>query len=132
MKDLEQVAEKVGMLLGAEIEISAGKCTVNKKRTLGIEAEAVFFNCTLELDISFERYQENGLALNKAEIFLLPEECQTFKVALLQYELPLPSIYRQWQIANPNIVSMYLESVEPPVDFAGRLSNAFLAINQAG
>lgn len=131
MKDFERVAEGVGMLLGAEIEIYGGKCTVSKKRTLEIEAEAVCFSCTLELDISFERYQENGFALNKAEVFLLPGECQEFTLALLQCNLPLPSMYRQWQVENPKGVSLYLESVEPPLDFAGRLSTAFQAIDQS-
>jgi hypothetical protein len=130
MSDVEKAAETVGMLLGCEIEVIAGKCIVKKKRSLRINAEAVHFNCALELDISFEQYQENGFALNKAEIFLLPEECKAFTLALIQSEFPLPSIYRQWQKENLNIVSMHLEAVEPPEDFAGRLSKAFHAINQ--
>jgi hypothetical protein len=130
MDDVETAAEKVGMLLGAEIEVIAGKCSVKKKRTIEIKADTMRFSCTLELDISFEQYQENGFALNKAEIFLLPEECKAFMLALIQHDIPLPSVYRQWQIANPNLTSMHLEAIEPPEHFAARLSKAFQAISQ--
>lgn len=128
MEQLKKTIENISALMNAEIEESAGKYNILKNRTIEISAENAHFTCTLELDISFERYQNNGCALNKAEIFLLPEECKTFTLALIQHEIPFPSIYRQWQVANPNIIGMYIESVEPPEDFAERLSKAFQAI----
>lgn len=130
MDKLKKTIENISALMNVEIEESAGKYNILKNRTIEITAENVNFTCTLELDISFERFQNNGFALNKAEIFMLPEECKAFTLALIQHEIPFPSIYRQWQVANPNIIGMYIESVEPPEDFAARLSKAFLAIEK--
>ncbi|MGI2327999.1 DUF1259 domain-containing protein [Planococcus sp. YIM B11945] len=122
MENLETVAEKVGMLLDSEIEVLAEKCIVKKKRAIK--------SSVLDLDISFERFRHTGFALNKAEIFLLPEECPVFTLALIQKDIPLPSSYKQRQVANPNIITLYLEAVEPPELFASRLAKAFRAINQ--
>lgn len=122
------MAEKVAFLMGCKVEESEGKYKVIKNRTVEIDIDGVGFSCTLELDIYFKEVQGNGLAFNKAEIFLLPQECRPFMLALIKHELPLPSVYRQWQVANPNIVGMYLETIERPEHFAERLSKAFQAI----
>lgn len=93
----ETAAEKAARLLHAEIERSGEKTILKRQRTLEILAENHQFTCTLDLDISFEQVREDGTALNKAEIFLLPEEYPAFFLALSEHRLPLPTDYRQWQ-----------------------------------
>lgn len=124
LEDRENAAAKAARLLHAEIEQSGKKILLKRQRTLEILAENNQFTCTLELDISFEQVQEDGTAFNKAEIFLLPEEYPAFFLALSEYRLPLPTDYRQWQKANPNIVSFCMEATELPEHFAERLSAA--------
>ncbi|WP_233569691.1 hypothetical protein [Planomicrobium sp. Y74] len=128
MEHMKNAAEKVGLLLNAEIEIEPGKCIVKKKRTIDIHADNLFFPCILDMDISFEDFRNNGFAVNRAEIFLLPEELPAFTIALNENQIPFPTDYQQWQVTNPNIVSIWIKSIEPPEHFAERLSIALRVI----
>jgi hypothetical protein len=130
MEHLEEVAEKVGMLLKSEIELLPAGCIVKKKRTLEIRANAAFFSCTLDYDISFDRLKEDGIAHNKAEIYLLPEEFPCFSYNFNEYPIPLPTDFQQRLISNPNIVCVRMESKERPEYFAERLAAALAVIEQ--
>lgn len=130
MEKLETTAKKVGRLLNAEIETCGEKTIFKRKRTLEILATNNRFSCTLDLDISFEGLKEDGFAFNKAEVFLLPEELPAFTFALSEYRIPFPTAYRQWQNVNPQIISVCIESTEPPEHFAERLSAALNTIDQ--
>ncbi|EMF45542.1 hypothetical protein B481_3093 [Planococcus halocryophilus Or1] len=127
---LEAAAEKAGQLLNAEIELQAGKVCFKKQRRLEIQTDSNCFICTLDLDISFERFQDDGFAFNQAEIFLLPEEVSVFTCALSGHSLLFPTEYRQWTTLNPNIASVCMEATEPPAYFAERLSAALQAFDQ--
>lgn len=124
MDQLELVAEKVGMLMKAECELLGGECLVKKQRSLVIPARNVKVPCTLDLDISFTKFKEDGSALNKAVIYLLPEELPKFEFHLIEYPVPLPTHYQQRISAGPNIICFYMESKEPPEHFAQRLAAA--------
>lgn len=130
MKQLQQLAKRVSMLMNAEVELQAGECLVKRKRTITIVSHDKKFSCTLDHDISFKNLQENGDALNQAEIFLLPSELDSFINALHQYPIPLPTTYQHRVDTNPDIICVYLSSEEPPEDFAMRLSTALNAIQQ--
>jgi len=120
--------EKVKAYLDAEVETIAGQTFVKKSREMKIFREQQCFTCIIEHDISFGKVNADGTALNRAEIFLLPEEYPSFLFAWKSFRIPLPTDYRQWQQVNPHIVSMCVESVEAPEDFAARLSAAFSAL----
>lgn len=124
------VHEKVAHILEASIEENTGKFHVVKKRIIEISVEKHTFTCMLEHDISFEGVLKDGCALNKAEIFLLPEEYPTFFSALSRHTIPFPVQYRQWQRVNPHIISVCMESIEPPEDFAKRLATALQIIEK--
>lgn len=124
MQTAETTSENVSRLLNAEVETIAGKHIVKKNRTLYICDDKLCFTCTLELDISFKQLQPDGKAFNCAEILLLPEEVEPFNSALLDYKIPFPNKFRQWTVENPHIVSVNLETLEPPEHFAGRLAAA--------
>lgn len=130
MDRLEQMGEKVGMVMNAEIEWLGEECTVKKQRTLEIRASKSCFYCTLDLDISFRHLRDDGSAFNKAEIYLLPEEYPAFLNRLRKHHNPLPTNYRQRLVSNPNIVCVYMESKEPPEFFAERLAAALEIIDQ--
>ena len=120
--------EKVKAYLDAEVETIAGQTFVKKSREMKIFREQQCFTCIIEHDISFGKVNADGTALNRAEIFLLPEEYPSFLFAWKSFRIPLPTDYRQWQQVNPHIVSMCVESVEAPEDFAARLSAAFSSL----
>lgn len=128
MTHLEELAHEVASLMDAEIELIANGCLVKKKRRLDIHTEKNNFSCILELDISFKNLKKNGLALNKAEILLLPEELPAFTEAWSSFAIPLPVNFRQHCEKNPNIVCLHLETTECPRDFAARLSASLHAL----
>jgi len=130
MDRLEEVAENVGMLLKSEVELQPKGCIVKKKRILEIQANTAFFSCTLDFDISFDRFREDGIAHNKAEIYLLPEEFPCFLSTFNAYRIPLPTDFHQRLISNPNIVCVHLESKERPEYFAERLAAALEALEE--
>jgi hypothetical protein len=130
MERLEEVAEKVGMLLKSEVELQPKGCIIKKKRTLEIHANTAFFSCTLDFDISFDRFREDGTAHNKAEIYLLPEEFPCFSSNFNAYPIPLPTDFHQRLISNPNIVCIHLESKERPEYFAERLGAALEVLEE--
>ncbi len=131
MERLELVAKKVGMLMKAECELLGQECLVKKQRLLMIPANARCISCTLDLDISFGKFKEDGTALNKAAIYLLPEEVQQFSLNLIEYPLPLPTHYEQHISVGPSIICFYMKSKEPPEHFAQRLSAALEMLESA-
>lgn len=122
--------EKLKSYLGGEIEVSAGQTIIKKSREMKIWRDRQCFTCIIEHDISFEKVNADGTALNRAEIFLLPEEYPCFIFSLKDFRIPLPTDYRQWQHVNPHIISVCMESVEAPEDFAARLAAAFGALEE--
>ena len=130
MEYLEQLAEQVGMLMNAEVEVEAGECMVKRKRTIRISSYDKSFTCTLDHDISFKNLKDNGKAFNQAEVFLLPGELNSFINALYRHPIPLPTTYQHRMDINPDIICVYMSSEEPPEEFAARLSSAFDAIEQ--
>lgn len=127
---LEAAADSVARLLDADIEYQAGQIVIKKKRTLQIFSDNRCFTCRFDHDISFEKFQQNGTALNKAQIFLLPEEYPAFFCALSEHRIPFPPHYRQWQRVNPHIISVCIESLERPEHFAERLASAVSMLGQ--
>ena len=130
MKNEHNVPDKVGWLMDAEVEAHEEKHLVKKKRTFTIFLGSKAITFTLDLDISFTYYEESGVAFNKAEIFLLPEEVPVFTSTLRKYTIPFPTVYRQRQVINPNVIAVYMESLEPPDHFFQRLAAAFYAIKK--
>lgn len=127
---VETAKKKVAQLLDAEIEEKPGLVIVKKKRMLEIVADNHCFFCLLDHDISFAQDFKDGVTRNKAEVFLLPEEYLAFFMALSEYPIPIPSDFRQWQNVNPHIISVCLESMEPPEHFAERLAAALNVLEQ--
>lgn len=120
--------EKIKVLLDAEVEWVSGKYFVKKNRTLQICNEELCFACDLELDISFKPFEKSAMAINYAEILLLPEEVEPFTLALMNHKIAFPTSFHQWMVENPLIVSVNLETIEPPEHFAERLAAALQSV----
>ncbi|WP_237150226.1 hypothetical protein [Planococcus kocurii] len=127
---LSLAAEKVGEILGAEMELHEGFWQVIKKRT--IKAHTSFDMCvswSLELSVSFKPSTHNQLAINKAEVFLLPEELASFTGAPIQHPIHFPSSFSQRLSTERGMHCIRLASKEPPEDFAKRLTEALCVLS---
>lgn len=130
MQHIEELAEKVGHLLEADAEIELDRFLIRKVRTLQIQSGQNSFVCKLDMEISFEQLMEDGTAVNKAEVYLLPEEFTRFLEILRSHPIPLPADYSQWLDEDPNLICVYMESKEPPEHFAERLAAVLKLLNQ--
>ncbi|WP_211656272.1 hypothetical protein [Planococcus alpniumensis] len=125
MKPIETAARQVGHLLDMEQESGVEKYRFSKQRTIEIGEEDVAYPRLFDLSVSFERYQNNGLARNRAELYLRKEEYEKFLFLLIRHKHSLPTDYRQWQEEKASVVCMHLEAIEPPEFFAARLAETF-------
>ncbi|MFD1031348.1 hypothetical protein [Metaplanococcus flavidus] len=72
----------------------------------------------------FKIFRHDEEALNKAEIYLLPEELPNFTRTLIEHPKSFPINYSQHMSIERGIYCLRLNSKEPFEDFAARLSKA--------
>lgn len=123
-----RIAEQIQHVLRADYEYREGKFYFDKIKKLEVFLGSSRFVFKLDAEISFEHLQQDGSAINKAALYLLPEEVLAFAEAFRKFPVPVPVAFRQRLYLNPNIVELSIESLEPPVVFAQRLSAALKAI----
>ena len=128
MNEELRIAEEMQHVLRANYEYREGKFHFGKIKKLEVFLGSSRFVFKLYAEISFEHLQQDGSAINKAALYLLPEEVLAFAEAFRKFPVPFPVAFRQQLYLNPNIVELSIESLESPVVFAQRLSAALKAI----
>lgn len=131
MDRIEQVAERVGVILAADSRLEAGKCIIQKKRTITLYTADSHYTHTLDFAISFKNFQADGTALNKAQIYLLPEEFPYFVDTLRKYPCPLPPHHKLRVRQGWNMICFTVKTKEAPDHFAQRLSAALKVVEQS-
>ncbi|ANU10910.1 hypothetical protein A1A1_17595 [Planococcus antarcticus DSM 14505] len=127
---LSLTAEKVSRFLGAKMELHEGFWQLVNKRTIKThDGSNLCVSWSLDLSVSFRETGDGHEAMNKAEVFLLPEELPIFTDALLQHPILFPSSYSQQLSTERGMYCIRLTSQEPPEDFAKRLSEAVYALS---
>ena len=122
------IAEKVQKTLTARCEYRNGKYCFTKTKKLEIFLGPSLFIFKLDMDVSFEHFQQDGAAVNKATVYILPEEILAFEGSLRNFPIPLPIAFRQCVYMNQNVIEVAMESLEPPLNFALRLAAALKEI----
>lgn len=123
MKLEETAVRQVSLLLNTQSESEAGKRVFMINRTNEEEmVENPPKDYPFLLAVSFEQYQEDGTAVNEAEIFLRSGDYQQFITGLLEHEYLLPTNYRQWKEEIEGGICIHMEATEPPGLFAARLA----------
>jgi len=124
---LESVAERISYLLDAHIEAAADAFQFRKKRLV---KNSVSTFCLMDVKLLVESFEDDGVASNKARIFLLPEELPLFTLALIQHPIPFPTNFSQCQTRNHGMYCVEMESQEAPENFAVRLSDALKLVER--
>ncbi|MFC3212641.1 DUF1259 domain-containing protein [Planomicrobium okeanokoites] len=132
MSKLEETAKRFGDILGVEAEADADKGMVEapKPRDLEVTVQGRPFKSELSMEIHFEALEDDGTALNHAEIVLLPEEVPDFTRALGKNDLTISALHNHWLYAEPAIMYLHVQSVEKPEDFATKLAASFKALKK--
>lgn len=124
-------AETIGNIMDAEVAVGLGKCQIEKKRMVEAQkSKKVCVRWSLDLSVSFSELTESGLALNEAEVFLLPEELPIFTLSLLQHDILFPINYSQQVSMERGMYCVRIISKESPENFAERLSDALRALEK--
>ncbi|CAG9609398.1 DUF1259 domain-containing protein [Pseudoneobacillus rhizosphaerae] len=111
-----------------------------KRRLLPLAGIGSFLNSKLE---AVSRYQDDGWlqtsnhlyimflppkkgnALNLGETVLLEEEINPLLTELRKRKIIVTAIHNHWLFDDPRAMYMHFESVEPPLEFAKKIREAF-------
>jgi hypothetical protein len=104
-----------------------GVCLVQKFRNinftiLGRETNSPLVNPQF---FSFENLDRKGNALNLGETVLLQEEINPLLTELRERDIIVTAVHNHWLFEQPRAMYMHFESVEPPLQFARKVREAF-------
>ncbi|WKA56942.1 DUF1259 domain-containing protein [Planococcus shenhongbingii] len=123
------IIEKVSKLLDIEVETDSEICQFKKKRTAEAQRNSkVYVRWALDLKVSISSLENDGQAVNEAEIFLLPEELPNFTSALIQHSILFPTNFSQQLSMERGMYCIRIKSQESPINFAERLVGALKSL----
>lgn len=102
-----------------------GVCTVSLNRTFKATVQGKPSTSVMPAGVLFESLDQNGMALNLAEIAVLQEEVPAFMQALTQQGLIISALHNHWLYTTPTIMYIHIQSIEPPLDFARKMAYSF-------
>ncbi|WP_070120465.1 DUF1259 domain-containing protein [Bacillus marinisedimentorum] len=130
MSDMKELCKKFGETLGGEGKAKEGVCAVEIKRNLDVKIMGKPFKSEIKGEIHFESLDEDGKSLNAAEMAVLEEEVPAYVAALSKYDLMVSAVHNHWLHAEPNLLYVHCQSVEPPLDFAEKLAEAIKVLKK--
>ncbi|MFL0575004.1 DUF1259 domain-containing protein [Priestia megaterium] len=74
---------------------------------------------------TFEDLDSRGRALNLGETVLLQEEVNPLLTELRKRNIIVTAVHNHWLFEEPRAMYMHFESIEPPLDFARKVREAF-------
>lgn len=74
---------------------------------------------------SFEDVDSRGNALNLGETVLLQEEVNPLLTELRKRNILVTAVHNHWLFEEPRAMYMHFESIEPPLEFARKVREAF-------
>ncbi|MFS0784664.1 DUF1259 domain-containing protein [Bacillus sp. 1P06AnD] len=126
MRDYQDICLKFGHILNGKSEQkSDGGCSVHFQRSFPAYMQGKQSHSVLPVDVLFESLDQQGNALNLAEAALLQEEVPPFLLSVLQQGLIVSAVHNHWLFTDPVIIYVHIQSVEPPLQFARKMANAF-------
>jgi hypothetical protein len=122
-----QLCRKFARILDGEGSIVNGVCLVQRFRDipftiLGRETNSPLVNPQF---FSFEGLDRKGNALNLGETVLLQEEVNPLLTELRKRNIKVTAIHNHWLFDEPRAMYMHFESIEPPLEFARKVREAF-------
>lgn len=129
MAEFNSLCQQFAEALGGKGKVDEGVCTVSFHRGFQATVQGKPSKSVIPADVLFESVDQNGNALNLAEIALLEQEIPAFMQAVVQQGLIVSALHNHWLFTNPTIMYIHIQSVEPPVDFAQKMAYAFSVLS---
>lgn len=125
---MNQLCEQFGRILNGKSKVSQGVCSVSFHRKINVTVQGKQSQSVVPAGISFEALDQNGNALNLAEIAILQEEIPAFMHSIVQQGLIVSALHNHWIFMDPLILYIHIQSVEPPLLFAQKMARALQAL----
>lgn len=109
-----------------------GVCLVQKFRNINFTILGRETNSPLVLPqfFTFENLDSRGNALNLGETVLLQEEINPLLTELRKRDIIVTAVHNHWLFENPRAMYMHFESIEPPLQFAKKIREAFRVLEE--
>ncbi|MGE7623843.1 DUF1259 domain-containing protein [Viridibacillus sp. NPDC096237] len=125
MPSLQTLCSQFAQTVNGKPTMKQGRCSVEIERNLYVTIQGRPSRSALPAGITFESLDTEGNALNLGEVAVLQEELPLFVNALVRNNLIVSAIHNHWIFMNPTILYVHFQSVEPPLSFANKFSDAF-------
>ncbi len=125
MVEFKDYCMQFAKILRGKSKVDENVCTVSFHRDFKATVQGKPSKSVIPADVLFESLDQNGLALNLAEIAILEQEIPAFMQAVTQQGLIVSALHNHWLFTNPTIMYIHIQSVESPLDFARKLAYAF-------
>lgn len=122
-----ELCQEFTRILGATPSVINGVCTATRSRTnihpvvLGRRVESFMF---IPQAFSFENIDRDGRALCLGETVILQEEINPFITRLRENGIIVTALHNHWLFDDPRLMYIHFESIDEPLDFARKVSNA--------
>ena len=121
------LCEQYGHILGGKGVNENGVCSVNFQRRFPVKVQGHSAVHLDEVELWFQLL-DGGNALNFGEVAVLQNELPGFTSLLLQQRIIVSAIHNHWIFTVPEILYVHFQSIEPPLNFARKVSHAFAAL----
>lgn len=128
--NFQNLCQQCAQILNGKANVKHGVCSIEITRNLQVTIQDRPSHSVLHAGITFESMDFAGNALNLGEVVLLEEELTPFVDVLIRNRLIVSAIHNHWVFTKPNILYVHFQSVEPPLAFAHKVSQAFKVLNK--
>lgn len=120
------VCEQFASILGGKVtESKPGSCSVEKDRSnLNVTISGIPAKSVLKGEFSYQGMNAAGRALNLGEIVVLQDELNRFLTILKRNGIDISAVHNHWIFDNPRILYVHFQSIENPLNFARKVSEA--------
>jgi hypothetical protein len=128
----KDLCREFARILGGTGSVTNGVCLVQKFRDipftiLGRRTNSPLVNPQF---FSFENLDSQGNALNLGETVLLQEEVNPLLTELRKRDIIVTAVHNHWLFEQPRAMYMHFESIEPPLEFARKVREAFRVLKR--
>lgn len=128
VNDLHSIGNQLANILNGQCKINQGVCSVDLHRKFKVLVQGRPSQSVVPVGITFESLDQEGVALNMAEITLLQEEIPAFIHSVVKQGLIVSALHNHWIFTEPTILYLHVQSVEQPVDFARKIAHSFTTL----
>lgn len=125
MNNFDSICKQFAHILKGKSSVNQGSCSVSLHRDFKVLVQGRRSRSVVPVGVSFESIDQNGHALNLAEIAVLEEEIPSFMHSLVQQGLIVSALHNHWLFTEPVILYMNVPSIEHPLHFAQKMAHSF-------